>query len=135
MLDVDRCRYVKPGTGHLEHVEIDWQPRSEPAPFPEEAQPYELWWKCMEAASLRSGYTIACPSPQDTEQHLENAGFVDITRRKIRLPLGQPRDVYEWNIQRYYRALLGGTEEQAKTFERLVDSSNISFFSTFLPVL
>lgn len=61
---------------------------------------------------------MACPSPQDTERYLEDAGFVDITRRKIRLLLGQALDVYEDRIARNYRALLGSSEHTAKAFER-----------------
>lgn len=80
----DTNRYIKPGAGQIEHVEIDWQPRSYPATFPEDAQIVQQWWNCLRAASSQQGSSIAFPDT--TEQSLEAAGFVDITRRKTRVP-------------------------------------------------
>ena len=48
---------------------------------------------------------------EDTEQLLESAGFVDISRKKIRVPFqNNGRDEYEWTMTTWYRGAMGHTE-------------------------
>lgn len=58
----------------------------------------------MKDASSRTGFPMACPTPESTEQYLEDAGFVDITRRKIRIPFHlNEKDEYEWKMSHHYK--------------------------------
>ena len=63
------------------------------------------WWKWMKEASQRAGLPLAYR--EDTEQLLEKAGFVDISRKRIRIPFqNNPRDRQESEISDHYKAAM-----------------------------
>ena len=66
----------------------------------------------MKTASSRAGFPIACPNPDTTEHYLEDAGFVDVSRRKIRVPFQlNPEDEYEWNVTAWYRGAMTSDDQ------------------------
>lgn len=77
-------RSLRPGTGQIEHVEIDWRPRTTQQHFPREAIDIWNWWGWMQQASERARKPIAYRD--DTEDLLEHAGFVDISHKRVRIP-------------------------------------------------
>lgn len=98
-------RYLKPSVGQIELVELDWTPRSHPAPFPDDSLAMHEWWEAMKSASNRAG--LPMEYREDTEQMLEYAGFVDVNRRKIRIPFwSNPEDRYECGVNEWYRAAM-----------------------------
>ena len=69
----------------------------------------QQWWQMLTEASARAGLPIAYR--EDTEQLLEDAGFRNITRRKIRIPFhNNENDNHEWNITGWYRTAMGHVE-------------------------
>lgn len=78
-------RCLRPGYGHIEHVELDWTPRTTTAEFPAEARNLLNWWQWMKQASVNAGKPLAYRD--DTEDLLEEAGFTDISHRRVRIPL------------------------------------------------
>lgn len=78
-------RCLRPGVGHLEHVEIDWTPRTTAAQFPSDARELYNWWYWVKQASEIAGKSLACR--EDADELLEQAGFRDVSHRRIRIPL------------------------------------------------
>lgn len=106
-------RCLRPGTGQIEHVEIDWRPRTNQANFPAAAMDMWNWWGWVCQASERSGKHIAYN--EQTEEMLEQAGFVDISHKKIRIPLycnGQ-KDPREWQLAHGYQTAMGHVGSQS----------------------
>ncbi len=54
---------------------MDWQPRSDPSEFPEDAEPLRRWYEDMVSASERAGLPFAYR--HDMKQLLKDAGFTD----------------------------------------------------------
>lgn len=71
--------------GHIEHVEVDWAPKTTEAQFPPEAKDVYNWWYWIQQASEYAGKPLA--PREDTEDVLEEAGFRDVSHRRIRVPL------------------------------------------------
>ncbi|KAH0542627.1 Secondary metabolism regulator lae1, partial [Trichoglossum hirsutum] len=102
----EQYRHLKPGYGHLEHVEIDFQPRCDEGTLSPELNVVK-WYNWLVDATYRSGRCIAYQ--HSTRQMLQEAGFVDIVETIIRAPYNDwPSDPHEKNIGRWYN--LGMTE-------------------------
>ncbi|KAK3710450.1 hypothetical protein LTR37_010293 [Vermiconidia calcicola] len=87
-------KYLLPGVGQIELVEIDHTPRSAPEPFPIQSLVFVQWWEYLKEASNRAG--LPMEYREDTERLLEDAGFVDISRKRIRCPyVGHPDDKHD----------------------------------------
>ncbi|KAK5170914.1 uncharacterized protein LTR77_004058 [Saxophila tyrrhenica] len=85
--------YLKPYTGVIEIVEMDWEPRSDPLPFPVSGNPLSRWYTDLRDASDRAGLPIAYP--HSMEQFLKDAGFADVGHQELRCPYwggGDPLD-------------------------------------------
>lgn len=81
--------YLRPGTGYVEHIELDWTPRCvEGYTFPHQANELAQWWRDMRLASRRLGKPIDCPT--DIEQLMERCGLTDVTHMAVRVPLREP---------------------------------------------
>ncbi|KAK5113923.1 hypothetical protein LTR62_003046 [Meristemomyces frigidus] len=66
--------YLKPGTGRLEIIEIDWQPRCDDGTLPlGPNDAFTVWWDTMRSASARLGKPIQYP--HHLPQALEQIGF------------------------------------------------------------
>ncbi|SMQ45224.1 unnamed protein product [Zymoseptoria tritici ST99CH_3D7] len=108
-------RSLRPGTGQIEHVEIDWTPRSYASGFPHNATDLWNWWGWMLQASERAGKPLAYRD--DTESLLEGAGFVDVSHKRVRVPLcgSDRRDRQEKQLAHGYQMTMGYTGSQSFT--------------------
>lgn len=91
---------MKPGVGHLEQVEIDFEPRCDDGTLPDPS-PWRDWYhKYLVDATNRIHHPIAYD--HNTPQILRDNGFVDVEISKIKLPVGEwsPRDI---DVGRWYR--------------------------------
>ncbi|KAH0542631.1 hypothetical protein FGG08_002954 [Glutinoglossum americanum] len=94
------------GTLNLEHVEIDFQPRSDDVALPPDLNLVK-WYNWLVDATQRAGKSIAYQ--HTTRQLLQAAGFVDIAETIIRAPYNPwPSDPHHKDIGRWYN--LGMTE-------------------------
>lgn len=78
-------RSLRPSTGWIEHIEFDWMPRSTDSQIPPQANDLVHWWHWMLSASDQAGKSLRFR--EDTEDLLENAGFVDVSHKRVRVPL------------------------------------------------
>ncbi|CZT17507.1 uncharacterized protein RCC_03341 [Ramularia collo-cygni] len=108
-------RCLRPGSGQIEHVEIDWTPRSYQPNFPANATDLWNWWGWMLQASDRAGKSLAYR--EDTEELLEQAGFVDVSHKRVRVPLcgTDRRDLQEKQLAHGYQMTMGYTGSQSFT--------------------
>lgn len=91
--------HLRPGSGHLEQVEIDLWPRCDDGPIPE--KPLLQWYSYLADATTRGSKSIAYLP--NTRQMLEAQGFVDIEETVIRLPYNSwPKDPHQKEIGRWY---------------------------------
>ncbi|KAF2868712.1 methyltransferase LaeA [Massariosphaeria phaeospora] len=98
--------HLRPGTGHIEHVEIDLQPRSDDKSLPDDS-PLIKWYDYLQDATARVSRPIAYEN--NTRQLLQSAGFIDIQERVVRAPYNAwPNDSHQKEIGRWYN--LGITE-------------------------
>ncbi|KAK4504081.1 hypothetical protein PRZ48_004996 [Zasmidium cellare] len=99
-------RCLRPGIGHLEHIEIDWAPRTTEPQFPAEARDLYNWWAWIRQASELAGKSLAYRD--DTEDLLEEAGFRDVTHKRIRIPfVWEQADVQEKLLAHGYHTAMG----------------------------
>ncbi|CAI6339500.1 unnamed protein product [Periconia digitata] len=98
--------HLKPGSGWIEHVEIDLQPRCDDHTLSPESQ-VTKWYNYLADATARGGRPIAYE--HNTRQLLQAAGFIDIQETIIRAPFNSwPNDPHQKEIGRWYN--LGLTE-------------------------
>lgn len=99
--------HLRPGTGQLELVEIDWTPRLQPfTPLLETDIAVREWWEGVYLASQQSNYPMSLPRNIDTL--LETVGFVDIVHRKIQIPFaGTPGDASRSSISDWFQCSVG----------------------------
>ncbi|KAI8933804.1 Secondary metabolism regulator lae1, variant 3 [Plenodomus lindquistii] len=108
--------HLKPGTGYVEHVEIDMEPRCDDGSLPEDGM-LKRWYGWLADATHRVARPIAYE--HRTRQLLQQAGFIDIQETVIRVPYNSwPNDPHQKDIGRWYN--LGITEGlEALTFAPL----------------
>jgi len=99
-------RHIKPGTGWIEHVEIDMEPRCDDGTLPPDCM-LKKWYNYLADATARVTQPIAYE--HRTRQLLQSAGFIDIQEMVIRVPYNSwPNDPHQKDIGRWYN--LGITE-------------------------
>ncbi|KAI9893852.1 MAG: hypothetical protein M1814_005405 [Vezdaea aestivalis] len=76
--------HLKPGSGYFEQVEIDYNPKCSDGSMPSRSMLKE-WYDYMAQATERASRPIAYDGT--TRQMLESAGFTDINRIVIKVPL------------------------------------------------
>jgi hypothetical protein len=102
----NNCSHLKPGTGWIEHVEIDMEPRCDDNTLPAESN-LNKWYGWLSDATHRVARPIAYE--HRTRQLLQQAGFIDIQETVIRVPYNSwPNDPHQKDIGRWYN--LGITE-------------------------
>lgn len=94
------CRHLKPGTGYIEHIEIDWTPRWDS----EHGSPPELevlgwWWSRMVQASDERPIAFR----EDPRDMLRAAGFEDPVHRPFRIPLMNPRNRKAKDLKQHFQ--------------------------------
>ena len=100
------ARHLKPGSGWIEHVEIDLQPRCDDHTLSTESA-VSKWYNYLADATARVSRPIAYE--HNTRQLLQDAGFIDIQETIIRAPFNSwPNDPHQKEIGRWYN--LGLTE-------------------------
>lgn len=107
---------LRPGTGHVEHIEFDWMPRvSDNTQFPPQAYDIGNWWSWTLQASERAGKSLRYR--EDTEDLLESAGFVDITHKRVKVPLFNlgTKDKREQRLAHAYQTAMGYRNSQSFT--------------------
>lgn len=101
-----KARHLKPGTGWIEHVEIDMEPRCDDYTLPPDSM-LTKWYQWLADATHRVSRPIAYE--HRTRQLLQAAGFIDIQETVIRVPYNSwPNDPHQKDIGRWYN--LGITE-------------------------
>jgi 2-polyprenyl-3-methyl-5-hydroxy-6-metoxy-1,4-benzoquinol methylase len=108
--------HLKPGTGWIEHIEIDMEPRCDDHTLPPDSM-LTKWYGWLADATHRVSRPIAYE--HRTRQLLQQAGFIDIQETVIRVPYNTwPNDPHQKDIGRWYN--LGLTEGlEALTFAPL----------------
>lgn len=98
--------HLRPGSGWIEHVEIDLEPRCDDHTMAPDSQVVR-WYAYLRDATARAYRPIAYE--RNTRQLLEAAGFIDIQETIIRAPFNSwPNDPHQKEIGRWYN--LGLTE-------------------------
>ena len=127
------CRYLRPGVGQVEHIELDWTPRSMAGnSFPHEANELLQWWREMQRASRQFGKPIDCPS--NAEEIMDGLGLTDVTHRIVRFPLQPMR-----RDERDHRLCWGFKMMMSEPFEggrlpRAFESLTMSLFTRELRI-
>ncbi|KXS94962.1 hypothetical protein AC578_3836 [Pseudocercospora eumusae] len=108
-------RSLRPGTGQVEHIEIDWKPRTSAREFPAQGMDLLKWWEYTLHASQMAGKSLEYRD--DTEDLLEQAGFVDISHKRFRVPLyvAATKDKRETAFAHAYQMAMGYQGSQSFT--------------------
>ncbi|KAL9532503.1 Secondary metabolism regulator [Sphaerulina musiva] len=108
-------RSLRPSTGWIEHIEFDWMPRSTDSQIPPQANDLVHWWHWMLSASDQAGKSLRFR--EDTEDLLENAGFVDVSHKRVRVPLfnAGTKDKRERKLAHAYQTAMGHQGSQSFT--------------------
>ncbi|KAL2136624.1 hypothetical protein VTI74DRAFT_2653 [Chaetomium olivicolor] len=94
-------RHLKPYYGHIEQVEIDWNPRCDDGTLAKDG-PIVRWANELFDAMDRCGRPIRFNS-NVTKQQLAAAGFDEIKEEVIKLPLnGWPSNPHERDVGRWF---------------------------------
>ncbi|KAK0249372.1 hypothetical protein LTR01_002767 [Friedmanniomyces endolithicus] len=107
-------RYLKPCTGRIELVLLDWTPRahSHAADFPRSARRMRDWYDDLCTATSHLGFPVAYRA--DTGALLESAGFVDVCEEVVRIPLCKDLATpHEQEIAMCFRAGMSDSAAQA----------------------
>lgn len=98
--------HLKPGSGWIEHVEIDLEPRCDDGTLSPDSH-LTQWYGYLADATARVDRPVAYD--HRTRQLLQAAGFIDIQETIIRAPYNSwPADPHQRDIGRWYN--LGLTE-------------------------
>ncbi|KAI1082012.1 methyltransferase LaeA [Whalleya microplaca] len=93
-------RYLKPGTGYLEHVEIDFRPECENGEMPKGSK-LLTWSRELTEAMERAGRSMT-PNP-NTVGVLEQLGYVDVEQVRKRIPFSPwSDDAHEKDMGRWF---------------------------------
>lgn len=99
-------RYLKPGTGQIEHVELDWRPRSDEKTFLAQGRPMLHWYEDMVTSSRRRGLPFAYR--EDTGEALQSVGFTNVSDMAIKIPFYvEVGDPYLWDLACWFRGTMG----------------------------
>lgn len=99
-------RHLKPSNGHIEQVEIDWNPRCDDGSLRRDAYVVR-WANELQDALDNFGRPMRVDSNL-TKQRLADASFVDIKEEVIPLPLnGWPADAHGKNVGRWFNLGMG----------------------------
>ncbi|KAJ9131981.1 Methyltransferase LaeA [Pleurostoma richardsiae] len=91
--------HLKPMYGFIEHVEIDWEPRSDDGPVPPR---YRDWVADLYNAMDTFGRSMRIER-DGIKNSLAAVGFVDITEESIRIPInGWPADPHEKDMGEWF---------------------------------
>ena len=125
-------RHLKPGSGWIEHVEVDMEPRCDDATLPADSM-LARWYAWLADATHRVSRPIAYE--HRTRYLLQQAGFIDIQETVIRVPYNSwPNDPHQKDIGRWYN--LGITEGlEALTFAPLSRVYQWDLNTTVRPIL
>jgi hypothetical protein len=113
--------HLKPGTGWIEQIEIDMEPKCEDGTLQSDSV-IKQWYDYLVDATSRNHRSVAYR--HDTKDLLRNAGFIDIEEQIIRAPLnGWPNDPHQKQIGKWYHlGLSEGLEALSLApFTRLFD--------------
>lgn len=119
-------RYLKPGNGCVEHIEIDWTPRlSNKNGFPAELRPLQEWWSYMKQASHQRPVAYQ----EDTGELLTSAGFTDITHKTVRISLqSHPKDIRDANLKRLFQSFMCLRDDSDGGVPRSFEGLSLSLF-------
>ncbi|KAI0178909.1 methyltransferase LaeA [Hypoxylon sp. FL1284] len=93
-------RYLKPGSGVIEHVEIDFTPRSELGNLPDNSA-LRIWAVELTEAMDRAGRPITANT--NTVSMLQRLGYVDVEQVTKRIPFNSwPADEPEHSIGAWF---------------------------------
>ncbi|KAI1774614.1 methyltransferase LaeA [Hypoxylon cercidicola] len=93
-------RYLKPGSGLLEHVEIDFTPKSEHGELPEDSA-LRIWARELAEAMDRAGRPFT--ANPNTVSLLQRLGYVDVEQVTKRIPFNPwPSDEQERQIGTWF---------------------------------
>lgn len=107
-------RHLKPGTGHFERVEVDFEPRCDDGTMPRACKLVQ-WYGDLKIATEKANRSIRYSRSAAKDQLVEE-GFVDVKEEIIQLPLNG------WHSDRHKKAL--GTDYTAwMGYEDLVGMS------------
>ena len=112
-------KHLRPGIGCFEQVEIDFEPRCDDSSLQSNGA-LRSWWYYIDQAFMAIHRPISCPP--DVEGELLAAGFVDIHRETIRLPLNSwPRGEEEHKLGLWYNIAMssGNNSNGGYGFEAL----------------
>ena len=104
---LNESRYLRPGTGIVEHIEIDWNPQChDENGLPEKALPLRHWWQRVQYALSMIRRPIAYP--EDAGPLLTRVGLRDINHKVVQIPLipNSQTDERESNLKSWYTAAM-----------------------------
>ncbi|KAI1811752.1 methyltransferase LaeA [Poronia punctata] len=118
-------QHLKPGSGLLEQVEIDFRPFAEGDPRPLQESKHMEWSQKLHQGFARAGKKLEM-NPK-TKEILEEVGFVDVEHTTIRIPFSPwPPEEEEKEIARWFN--LGLTQGiDAITFEPIIHWLNYPY--------
>lgn len=111
-------RHLKPGTGLIEQVEIDWRPQADGDPRPLASSKLAEWSHKVHQGFARAGKKLEMDP--NTKSILEDIGFVDVEHKKIPIAFNPwPQDEHKKEMARWFN--LGLTQGlDALTFEAVI---------------
>ncbi len=115
-------RHLKPGSGLIEQVEIDWRPQADGDPRPLATSKLAEWSHKMHQGFARAGRKLEMDS--NTKTILEEVGFVDVEHKKIPIAFNPwPEDEHKKEMARWFN--LGLTQGlDGLTFEAVIHWMN-----------
>ena len=95
-------RHLKPYDGHIEHVEIDWTPRTDDPATVIEGTPIDRWANDLFEVMDNYGRSMRLDSNL-TKQRLNDAGFTDIREEVMQVPFNAwPSDRHGRELGRWF---------------------------------
>ena len=110
----------------MEHIEIDWTPRSL-GDIGVEAAPLFEWWRFMEQASSRLQRPIAYQ--ENTEALITRVGFTDINHKTVRIPMRPtPGDRRDYELGEWFKSAMCRADDNGRP-SRAFESLSMSLFT------
>ncbi|KAI0976685.1 methyltransferase LaeA [Xylaria arbuscula] len=93
--------HLKPGSGLIEHVELDWRPQADGDPRPLAASKLAEWSHKVHQGFARAGKRL--DMDPNTKTILEDIGFVDVEHKKIPIAYNPwPEDENKKEVARWF---------------------------------
>ncbi|KAI0804353.1 methyltransferase LaeA [Xylaria sp. FL0064] len=110
--------HLKPGSGLIEQVELDWRPQADGDPRPLAASKLAEWSHKVHQGFARAGKRL--DMDPNTKTILEEIGFVDVEHKKIPIAFNPwPEDEHKKEVARWFN--LGLTQGlDGFTFEAVI---------------